>query len=718
MTELLTCSRRFALRVLPIACLLLLPQFAQAQTSPNYCEPSPAVKEDFRKLAAILDEDLPYRSRRERQLLMLHDLLKKYPGDFHVQRRYQSHRQSDFFVDRDALFAEYREQAQKNPNDPTAVYLYTRLLLGRQTKEAIEVLNKLGQQAPDFPWVHIHLAEIYTYANFRDPAKSNEQLKQWVAKCPSTMHGLSLIVRSDDRDLLTAAAQRLRPRLQSSTSVDDLPYWSDLWTIEFKLRPVPEHSELRKQIAEDVKRIREMSPSKQQLETLIEGYKQVGDKFGRRWVEDELIKLLPKSETARRLTITRYYDEHPYPKPDVPDAQKQAYQHALVQVTSEWLKQWPYDDNMWSIRVRAVSELQASSDTDLEAAYAGYAKAHAEGGGWFSIPPLEVTLARAYLKRGFRLESVPVLLQKGVDEIEQLEKGRGTSDLYTRDDSTMSNLKYARLEAWPMMADAYARLKQPAKAREVLAQLAGILQKQQTNDTQKRAFAYEQTVYWQAAAKVAEAEQRKLDALTAYQTALTFRMIKPANKDELSDNTQRLWKVLGGTEQGWQAYLARSEGAKNKLGTAETATWDTKNSALPAFDLTDLQGRKWSLADLKGKVAFINLWATWCGPCRMELPYVQKLREQMKDKKDVLILTLNTDEEVGMVEPFMKENKYNFPVLLGQAYAEGQGVNSIPRNWIVSSEGKIVFEGIGFGNDGEEWMKRATQMIEKVKGTN
>ena len=96
---------------------------------------------------------------------------------------------------------------------------------------------------------------------------------------------------------------------------------------------------------------------------------------------------------------------------------------------------------------------------------------------------------------------------------------------------------------------------------------------------------------------------------------------------------------------------------------------------------------------------------------------MQKLREQMKDKQDVLVLTLNTDEDVGMVEPFMKENKYNFPVLLGQAYAESQGVNSIPRNWIISSEGKMVFEGIGFGNDGEEWIKRAAQMIEKVKGT-
>jgi len=93
-------------------------------------------------------------------------------------------------------------------------------------------------------------------------------------------------------------------------------------------------------------------------------------------------------------------------------------------------------------------------------------------------------------------------------------------------------------------------------------------------------------------------------------------------------------------------------------------------------------------------------------------------RERLKDRKDVVVLTLNIDEEVGMVEPFMKTNKYTFPVLLGQAYAEAQGVNSIPRNWVVAVDGKVVFEGIGFGENGEEWMKRAAEAIDKVKGTN
>jgi thiol-disulfide isomerase/thioredoxin len=278
--------------------------------------------------------------------------------------------------------------------------------------------------------------------------------------------------------------------------------------------------------------------------------------------------------------------------------------------------------------------------------------------------------------------------------------------------------------SWPILAEAYAKLKQPEKAREVLAQMSEALKKEKPGDKAKQgmkaSYANYQVTYWQTTAKVAEAEGRKLDAFTSYQTALSFRPKSEApeadEKDELADSARRLWKELGGTDEGWKAYLARGEASKGATEVAEAATWDSKNQALPDFALTDLQGKLWKLADLKGKVAFINLWATWCGPCKMELPYVQKLSDQMKDRKDVLILTLNIDEEIGLVEPFMKENKYSFTVIPAQAYAQDLGVYSIPRNWVVSVDGVLTFEGMGFGGEGEEWVKKATEMIEKVKG--
>ena len=719
-------SHCFAFRVFPILCLLLLQTLAVAQSAGDYCEASAAVKEDIKKVNNLFDEKVPVNIWVERQLTTLQELLKKDPGDFHVQRRYQDARRSRLLTDWKSLIADYREQMEKNPRDPVAVYFYSRLLIGRNTKEAAELSNKVIELSPDFPWTYLQLAEIYTYPNFRDANKSVENLKQWTSRCPKSMDGLRMISRSGDKNLMTSAAHSLRARLEASKADEDLIYWDQLWTLEFKVKPVPEHAQVRKQIADDLTRLRAGDlNSQERVQALLAGYRQIGDTTGKNLVEDEVLRLMPNSRAARRIVQARFYDKHPYPKFESSEVEKQAYHRAVVQVTSQWLKQWPDDNNALSTRLSSLLQLEESTTDDVEAAYNAFDRAYDRSAG-YSLPPLENSVARFYLKRGFRLEAIPAMLRKGIEGIEQIEKNNEPSDLYTLDEDFAAggNLKFVRMDTWPLMAEVYARLKQPDKAREALAQLADLVKPKEPSktDSQKRTFAYDQAVYWRAAGKVAEIEQRKLDALTAYQTVLLFHggpsTPKPGKKkDELTVSTERLWKELGGTDQGWNAYLARNEVSKNKLETAEIVSWDSKNTPLAAFELTDLQGRNWSLADLKGKVAFINVWATWCGPCRKELPYVQKLSEQLKGRTDVVVLTLNTDEEVGKVEPFMKEKKFTFPVLLGQEYADGNGVKSIPRNWVINVDGKLVFEGIGFGGDGEEWLKKAVELIDKVKGT-
>ena len=714
-------SARRALRFLPLAFIFMLPNVATAQTQINYCEPSPAVKDDLKEIDKLYDEDLPFKVRRDRQLALFQDALKKHPTDFHVRRRYLDTRLSGISVDKEPLVTEYRAAMEKNPNDPVAVYLYTRLLVHRETKEAIRLVTKLIQDAPEFPWPHLQLAEIYNTPNFRDAAKLKEHLNQWFTQCPESLSGYYLVSRSGDKEMMSRAAQRLRTRLESSTKDEDLGYWDQLWTIEFKLKSVPEHPQQRAQIVEDVKRIRARNLNTQPwFEALRAGYKQAGDKAGERWVQDELVRLMPQSAAARRTIQSRFFDDHPYPRGENAEAEKQAYHRAVVQATDDWIKRWPDDEYTWSNRLTALIALEGVANSEVETAYKAYAKAHFRGGVSYSLPPLDIRVARFYLKQNFHLTEVPSLIQRGLTEIEQIEKTNGPSDTYPRPGGAGDNLHWMRIESWPLLAEAYARLKQSEKAREILAQLADITlpKKPAESDSDKRTSAYNQKVYWQTAGKVAEIETRKVDALMAYQTALAVRINPEPGKDELNESTLRLWKELGGTDEGWKAYLARNDVSKAKPASAEVATWDSKNTALPEFELTDLEGRKWSHTDLKGKVAFINFWATWCGPCKAELPFVQKLREQLKDRKDVVVITLNTDEEVGKVEPFMKENKFTFPVLLGQAYADSQGINSIPRNWVVSLDGKLMFEGIGFGDDGDEWLKRAVQLIEKVKGTN
>ena len=204
------CFRHTASQVFLLSCLLLVPSFALAQSAANYCEPSPAVKADLKKVSSLNEEDIPFAVRLERQKTMLQELLTKYPDDFFLQRRYQDSRRAGFFADTDALILDYRAQLEKKPNDPIAVYLYARLLVGRQTKEAIALVEKLTQQSPEFPWSHYQLAEIYNYQNFRDVAKSREHLKQWMAKCPNERASFFLVSRVGDKEMMTATVQRLR----------------------------------------------------------------------------------------------------------------------------------------------------------------------------------------------------------------------------------------------------------------------------------------------------------------------------------------------------------------------------------------------------------------------------------------------------------------------------------------------------------------------------
>jgi hypothetical protein len=177
---------------------LTIQHVARAQGSSSYCEPSPAIKDGLKTASIVIEEDLSYKEQGARRLTILQELLKKYPRDVHILKRYQDSRRYAFNVDREALRTDYRNQLEQSPNDPIAVYLYSRLLVGYETTEAIELLEKLAQQSPGFPWIYLELAQIYNYPNFRDAAKSRDNLKKWVAACPLATEGFLLISRTND----------------------------------------------------------------------------------------------------------------------------------------------------------------------------------------------------------------------------------------------------------------------------------------------------------------------------------------------------------------------------------------------------------------------------------------------------------------------------------------------------------------------------------------
>ncbi len=119
------------------------------------------------------------------------------------------------------------------------------------------------------------------------------------------------------------------------------------------------------------------------------------------------------------------------------------------------------------------------------------------------------------------------------------------------------------------------------------------------------------------------------------------------------------------------------------------------------FTLTDLQGETWKLSDLRGKVVLVNFWATWCPPCRKEMPDLEALYNRFKDKG--LVILAISDEEAEKVQPFITERKITYPVMLdpGRKVNELFQVEGIPKSFVYNREGKLVAQSIDMRTQGQ-----------------
>jgi thiol-disulfide isomerase/thioredoxin len=118
------------------------------------------------------------------------------------------------------------------------------------------------------------------------------------------------------------------------------------------------------------------------------------------------------------------------------------------------------------------------------------------------------------------------------------------------------------------------------------------------------------------------------------------------------------------------------------------------------FSITKLGGEIVTFNQFKGKVVFLNLWATWCGPCKAEMPGIQSLANKLKEHDiDFVVLSVDKAPAEIKVKSYIDKNQFTFPVYLkGQYVPELLQVPSIPTTFILNREGKIIFKEVGFRN--------------------
>jgi len=121
-----------------------------------------------------------------------------------------------------------------------------------------------------------------------------------------------------------------------------------------------------------------------------------------------------------------------------------------------------------------------------------------------------------------------------------------------------------------------------------------------------------------------------------------------------------------------------------------------KGKLAPGFQLADINGKTVSLDDFRGKPVLLNFWASWCGPCRSEMPYIQELYEEQSET-GVAILAIDVGEDLAEVEEFIRDYSLTFPVLLDMTgtVAEKYNIRAIPTTYFIDSDGIIRDMKIG-----------------------
>ena len=117
------------------------------------------------------------------------------------------------------------------------------------------------------------------------------------------------------------------------------------------------------------------------------------------------------------------------------------------------------------------------------------------------------------------------------------------------------------------------------------------------------------------------------------------------------------------------------------------------------LSLVRLDDKLIDLHDFKGKTIFLNFWASWCPPCRAEMPTIQNLYEILKNKNDVVFVLVSLDDDVSKAKSFIKNEGFTFPVyFLNSSLPQIYNTGTIPSTFVISKEGRIAVKHTGMAD--------------------
>ncbi|WP_288096342.1 TlpA disulfide reductase family protein [Hydrotalea sp.] len=140
---------------------------------------------------------------------------------------------------------------------------------------------------------------------------------------------------------------------------------------------------------------------------------------------------------------------------------------------------------------------------------------------------------------------------------------------------------------------------------------------------------------------------------------------------------------------------------------------DISNKVNTDFDFSDIKGNLQNTSSLRGKVVFINFWASWCPPCRAEFPSIETLYTKFKDRPDIFFLTINEDSELATGKAYLDKEKFSIPMYQSKGNVpEKVYSGALPTTIVLDKTGKIRFHHTGFANyASDKFVKQIEELI-------